>query len=86
MLAALQDPDAGIRDAAIESVGQIGDPAAIPALQRAYSGADVETRLKIVEAAEQIDGGGASGLLMTALKDPDPRIRKKAAEALGDSD
>ena len=50
------------------------------------AGADVETRLKIVEAAEQIDGGGASGLLMTALKDPDPRIRKKAAEALGDSD
>jgi HEAT repeat protein len=39
-----------------------------------------------VEAAEQIDGGAASGLLMTALKDTDPRIRKKAAEALGDSD
>jgi HEAT repeat protein len=58
----------------------------VPALQRAYSGADVETRLAIVEAAEQIHGGAASGLLMTALKDPDPRIRKKAAEGLGDSD
>jgi HEAT repeat protein len=86
LLAALQDPDPAIRDAAIESVGEIGDPAAVPALQRAYTGADVETRLKIIEAAEQIDGGGASGLLMTALKDPDPRIRKKAAEALGDND
>ena len=55
-------------------------------MRKAYGNPDPEVRLKAIEAAESLDGNSASSLMMAALKDTDPRIRKKAAEALGDDD
>jgi HEAT repeat protein len=87
-LEAARSPDARARKQAIDVLGNVGpaDPAAIPALAAALKDKDARVREAAVLALSKIgppakDANAALAELRD--KDPDPKVRRSAATALG---
>ena len=80
-LAALSDPDRGVRFAAAQALGKCADPDALPDLVRAMSDSEWCVR---AQAARSIRGFGPESipLLFDALGAPDPAMRLVAVNAL----
>ena len=78
---ALRHPEANVRMAAAEALGQIGD-AAVPGLLDTLYDPNPDVRATVAEALGQIGDAAVPGLLDT-LRDPSPDVRMAAAEALG---
>jgi CubicO group peptidase (beta-lactamase class C family) len=83
-IAALRDPDAGVRERAAEVLGMLGPgaAAAVPALVRSFSDADPYVQGKAAEALGRI-GREAVPALSRALEDRERTVRWCAAIALG---
>ena len=83
---ALSDPDPQVRAAAAEALGNIGQVAA-PALPKLYvllRDVDADVRRKTVEALPNIARDTSMiGLLIGALSDSAPEVRRSAVTALG---
>ena len=83
---ALADPDPQVRAAAAEALGHIGQLSA-PALPKLYillRDADADVRRKVVEALPNISRDTSMiGLLIGALSDSAPEVRRSAVTALG---
>ena len=83
LIAALRDPDAGVRRAAAQSLGNIENPRAVDGLVAVLGDSDVEVRRAAVWALGEIEDRRAVDALLPLLKDADPEVRKSAAWALG---
>ncbi len=84
LVAALTDPDPELRVIAAMSLGEIGDSTAVPALTKAYVGAEPRFRYAIVKALAETDDRRGDAVLALAATDKDQAIRHTAAEALKD--
>jgi cyclophilin family peptidyl-prolyl cis-trans isomerase len=76
---ALGDPSARVRRAAAFALGERGDPAAASALLEHRDDADVVTRARIVEAASRVPDKRMRDLVVQALGDARPEVRREAA-------
>ncbi|MBI3846414.1 MAG: HEAT repeat domain-containing protein [Planctomycetes bacterium] len=81
LAAVLEDPDLEVAREAAFALGQIGDPESAEAVTAKAHGADSQGRALAVEALGRI-GGKVVEVLVSALKDPDARVRGEAALAL----
>ncbi len=82
LVKALKDSDAGVREAAAESLGQLADARALQGLVAATSDAEAPVRLAAVQALAALQDARAVPALAKALKDASPGVRRAAAEAL----
>jgi HEAT repeat protein len=84
LLAALDDPDAGVRAAAARAIGLTGNAKAVPALL-----AHLQSDTNIVAGAQMADALGRLGdrtvipALMETLRSGDEALQSRAAHALG---
>jgi HEAT repeat protein/beta-lactamase regulating signal transducer with metallopeptidase domain len=83
LIAALSDPDANVRIAAANSLGQLEDPRAIPALITASHDANVQVRSAAFQALSDFQDPRIYEPMVAALKDPDADVRQRAAQTLG---
>lgn len=84
LIGALQNPDPAVQYDAVEALGELRDPFAVPALMAALTGDHYSgIRWKAAEALGKI-GSPAVPSLIKALDNPDPDIRWKAAVTLGE--
>jgi len=82
-----EDDDRVVRRLVVESLGEIGDPRALPALAAALDDDDPTLRGRAIAALRAVGGARAAAAIGEALhEDPDPRIRRMAARALGRMD
>ena len=84
---ALNDPDPGVRAAAIDALSRIQDPSVIPllsdALAKAASVRDPDVPLAVVAAAEKLRAEpGAQTLVETAYRHPNPVVARIARRSL----
>ncbi len=91
VLGALRDPETTqplidvlsiIRGEAAAALGEIGDPAAVPALVDAYGEASSEQRRTIIQSLGKIGDETGVTTIMTGLRDAEKRVRVAAAESL----
>lgn len=81
--ALLSDNDLHVRREAAKALGRIGNSEIVPALIKALDDDDAGVRLRATGALGRIEGERATDSLKNILtNDPDPRVRKRAAEAL----
>jgi HEAT repeat protein/beta-lactamase regulating signal transducer with metallopeptidase domain len=83
LIDATRDQDREVRKAAAHALGEIGDPAAVPALATLARGTDSAVRYTAVHALMEIGDPASVEVLVELLKDADPEVRKLAAQALG---
>jgi HEAT repeat protein/beta-lactamase regulating signal transducer with metallopeptidase domain len=83
LIDATRDQDREVRKAAAHALGEIGDPAAVPALAALARGTDAAVRYVAVHALMEIEDPASVEVLVELLKDADPEVRKLAAQALG---
>jgi HEAT repeat protein len=81
---ALKDDEWGVRRAAAEALGKIGDPQAIPALLEALKDRDGDVRRAVADALGIIGDPQAIPALLEALKDENWWVHQAAMEALGE--
>jgi HEAT repeat protein len=82
LIEALRDDDARIRSAAVKTLGEIGDPNAVPPLlQIVNQEADGNIRWQATGALSKMGKAAVPGLV-TALQDEDWKVRRSACEAL----
>jgi len=80
----VDDPDAQVRRAAALAIGRVGLPEGVPALVRALADPEGEVRQMAAFALGLIgDPAGLEPLKQALATDGDPRVRGRAAEALG---
>ena len=78
------DPEAQVRRAAALAIGRVGLPEGVPALTGALADPEVEVRQAAAFSLGLLRDHSAFEPLMAALAaDQDPRVRGRAAEALG---
>ena len=85
LIKATEDPDWRVRWDAINALGNLKDPRAVPALvKRALLDDNSHPRWRSLWALSLVDreGSEAIPLLLTGLKDPDPLVVRNAAVAL----
>jgi HEAT repeat protein len=84
LLAAVCDPDRGVRRAAVESLGQLGSKAAIDALTSMLvdQKQDVAIRTTAIQQLGKVGGEPVIASLVIALADNDWMVRTSAAAAL----
>jgi len=80
-LAALKDPDPGVRAQGVALLPADGE--SVGALEKALEDEDPEVRSKALCKVSRADKEGAVPLLLTALKDKIPEVRVRAARGLG---
>jgi HEAT repeat protein len=78
----LADPEAGVRGQAVEALGWLDDPAAVPALLAMLADEDGDVRLKAAAALVSIGGLAVAVGLRRALQTGDLEARQLAAQAL----
>lgn len=83
LMARLRDEDAGVRAAAANALGRIGDPMAIPALVSSLEDPSKEVRYAAVSALGNFDEGVPVGPLRKLLKSDDAEMRHQVAHMLG---
>ena len=83
LIEATRDQDREVRKIAAHALGEIGDPASVPALAALARGQDNALRYAAVHALSEIEDSAAVEVLVELLKDADPEVRKIAAQALG---
>jgi HEAT repeat protein len=84
LIAALRNRDPGVQYEAVEALGRLGNPSAVPALMGALTGDQYSgIRWKAAEALAKI-GTPAVPSLLAVLDHPDEDIRWKAAVTLGE--
>jgi HEAT repeat protein/beta-lactamase regulating signal transducer with metallopeptidase domain len=83
LIAALSDPDANVRMAAANSLGQLEDPRAIPALIAASRDSNAQVRSAAFDALTNFEDPRVVEPMIAALKDPDADVRQRAAQTLG---
>ena len=81
LILSLHDP--ALQSAAREALRRMGQ-AALPEIERAFTGMSPEVRRLLVDLVGRIEDGRASRLLLAALGDFSPDVRAEAALALGD--
>lgn len=82
LAAALGDPDWGVRHAAVEALGRIGDPRAGDALVAALRDKDWTVRSAAAAALMYVTDARSLDALVAALKAPDEFVRSSAVVAL----
>lgn len=82
-LAALRDPDRGVRTTAVQVLAARGGDEAISLLELALRDSDIGVRLDAIEALRTIGGDRAARGLTAALHDRSRRLRLRAVDALG---
>jgi HEAT repeat protein len=85
LLAALNDDDDSVREAAARAIGQLG-PTAVPTIAKMLGNPDKYVRRHAVWALGKLGPQAAPALpdLCRALRDSDPRTASGAAQALGE--
>ena len=80
----LDDPDPAIREAVIQTVGQLRTPEAVPGLVKVVTGID-KTRLRVqaLIALAKIPDNGQRELFLRYMVDDDKGMRAAAAEGVG---
>ena len=86
LVKALKDSDAGVREAAAESLGRLGDTRALDGLMAAAGDPEVRVRAAAVEALAGLEDPRSIPVLTKALKDSNVAVRRAAAEALASMD
>ena len=76
------DEDPKIRRYLAQALGTLGDPRAIPALERALQDPDADTRLWAAGALGSLGDPTVGAGLRPLLADDDPSVRKQAAHSL----
>ena len=75
--------DASTREMALGVIGQLRDPALEDSLRHHLYGGHASTRSAAAQALSVLGDESAAGILLNAMRLPDPHIRLPAAEALG---
>lgn len=85
LLAALEEPNRHVRWAAIESLGELGDPKAVPALLQYFERPEAYRWGKrlVINALRAIKAPEAVSSLTTLMEDGDPYVRRLTLMALG---
>jgi putative membrane-bound dehydrogenase-like protein len=87
LVSVFRDPDAAgsVIEAALASIERIGSDQAVGALVALLDGAELDAgrRVRAIGVLGRLKGRAAVGLLVRALKRPEPELRAAAAEALG---
>jgi HEAT repeat protein len=83
LITALKDQDARVRPVAAEALGKVGDVRAIDPLAGLLGTTDSELTDVALRALAKI-GAPAVNTMISALQSPDPRVRVRAADVLGD--
>jgi len=86
LVKALKDPDAGVREAAAESLGRLADARALEGLLAAAGDSDVKVRAAALEALAALEDVRSIPVFTKALKDSNASVRRAAAEALAAMD
>ena len=86
LIARLKDDDAGVRRAAAQSLGRLGDRRAVQPLIALLADGEAEVRRATVEALSDLEDPAAIGPIAGLLKDPDTDVKKEALNALGHFD
>jgi hypothetical protein len=84
LIKASRSLDSDVRKQVTRALGEIGDPAAVPALIAALNDEDGEVRWGAAEALGEIGDPAAVPALIAALRDEERKVRWGAAEALGE--
>ena len=79
----LEDEKRYVREDAAQTLGKLGDRAAVPALIRALKDEHHMVRMYAVMSLRQLGDRSAVPALIQALKDKDSSVRMDAAQALG---
>ena len=86
LIARLKDEDAGVRRAAAQSLGRLGDRRAVQPLIGILNDPEAEVRRSVVEALADLEDPSSIGPIAGLLKDPDTDVKKEALSALGHFD
>jgi len=84
LLKRLDDPSVVVREEAVNALGEIGDPAAVPALLERLENPAAHSTLGIIRALGLIGDERALWPLVARLKSRDRHVRAAAARALGE--
>lgn len=82
LIARLKDENAGVRRAAAQSLGRLGDPRAVPALLAVLTDSDAEVRATVIDALADFEDPRAIDPIVGLLKDPVTDVRHNALNAL----
>lgn len=77
-------PDRNVREAAVEALGEVGNTAAVNALAELIATGDRELVGEALESLADIQTPEALDVLIGLTRSPDPRLRREAAQALGE--
>ncbi len=80
----LDDPSVVVREEAVHALGEIGDPASVPALLERLENPHAHSSLGIIRALGMIGDERALSPLIARLKSKDRHLRAAAARALGE--
>jgi HEAT repeat protein/beta-lactamase regulating signal transducer with metallopeptidase domain len=86
LIARLKDDNAGVRRAAANSLGKLGDHRAVPPLITVLADSDAEVRAQAIDALSELEDARAIGPIAALLKDPVADVRHNALSALGNWD
>ena len=86
LIARLKDDNAGVRRAAANSLGRLGDHRAVPPLIAVLADSDAEVRSQAVDALKDLEDSRAIGPIAALLKDPVADVRHNALSALSNWD
>lgn len=85
LIEALNDDEWHVRQRAVETLGEIGDPRAVAPLLAMLKDTEWYVRRAAIQALDDLGAGRPAVLpLIEALKDEEARVRRRAAEALGE--
>jgi len=84
LVAVLSDADAQVRESALQALAHIKDPSTASAvIPLTRTGQPLSVRGAAIEALTEIGGSQVETVLLELMKDPDPKIRRLAAQGLG---
>lgn len=81
---ARQSPDEMLRARALEALGRIGDPRALPVIEGALRAESSLEKLTAVQALARTAGPGSAATLTPLLADPDPSLVKVVVRSLAE--